>query len=42
MNHGHEKEKEVPVKGIDNIFNKITENFSNLKKEMIIQVMGDF
>jgi hypothetical protein len=26
------------VKGIENIFNKVIENFSNLKKKMLIQL----
>jgi chromosome segregation ATPase len=35
---GIEKGEEVQAKGIYNIFNKIIENFPNLKKEMPIQV----
>jgi hypothetical protein len=35
---GFEEGEEVQVKGICNIFNKITENFPNLEKAMPIQV----
>jgi hypothetical protein len=33
-----EEEEEVQAKGIHNIFNKITENFPNLKKVLSIQI----
>jgi hypothetical protein len=35
---GIEEGEEVQAKGMHNIFNKITENFSNLEKTMPIQV----
>jgi hypothetical protein len=35
---GIEEGEEVQVKGICNIFNKITENFPNLERAMPIQV----
>jgi hypothetical protein len=35
------EEEEVQAKGIKNIFNKaIPENFTNIKKEMVIQGLG--
>jgi hypothetical protein len=35
-------EEEVQTKGIENILIKITENFTNLEKERVIQVQEAF
>jgi hypothetical protein len=38
-----EKEKEVPIKDIENIFTKIiTESFLNIEKQMVISGTGGF
>jgi hypothetical protein len=44
MNYGHRRRKEeLQTNGIGNIFNKtIAEKFSNLEKEMVIQVQEAF
>jgi hypothetical protein len=37
-----EEKEEVQAKGIDNIFNKMSENFLNLEKQRVRQVLEAF